>query len=270
MVPIRLVISDIDGTLVRQDASLAEATVAAFGRLRDAGIQATLISGRAPSGMFHLADALDITIPLGAFNGGTIFARNGALIAWSKLDRPVTLTVLSMSEKAGVDVWIFGENKWYVPTLDNSCIARERLTSGLEPIVVSNLADLAVEPDKIICVSENGEMLRMLAMDACAAIGATTTIAQSQSWFLDITAHTANKGEGIMALADAAGVSLDEVAVIGDMPNDIPMFAHAGMSIAMGQAPYAVRRCADFVTASNEHNGVALAIDEIVLAGLTA
>jgi len=270
LMSIRLVISDIDGTLVRQDKSLADATVAAFRRLRNAGIQATLISARAPSGMFSLADALDIAMPLGAFNGGTIFARNGVLLAWSRLDRADTRAVLTLSEKAGVDVWLFGEGKWYAHTLDNPRIARERLTSGLEPIVVSDLADVAVEADKIICFSERAELLRLLEHDACAAIGATTTIAQSQSYFLDITARAANKGDGIIALADAAGVSLDQVAVIGDMSNDLAMFARAGLSIAMGQAPEAVRRCADFVTASDEENGVAHAIDEIVLAGLTA
>ena len=174
LMSIRLVISDIDGTLVRQDKSLADATVAAFRRLRNAGIQATLISARAPSGMFSLADALDIAMPLGAFNGGTIFARNGVLLAWSRLDRADTRAVLTLSEKAGVDVWLFGEGKWYAHTLDNPRIARERLTSGLEPIVVSDLADVAVEADKIICFSERAELLRLLEHDACAAIGATT------------------------------------------------------------------------------------------------
>ena len=265
LLSIRLVISDIDGTLVRQDKSLADATIAAFGRLRDAGIQATLISARAPSGMFSLAEALDITIPLGAFNGGTIFERNGALLAWSRLDRAVTRTVLTLSEKTGVDVWLFSEGKWYARTLDNPRIAHERLSSGLEPTLVSDLANVAGEADKIICVSEDGELLRSLEENACAATGVTTTIAQSQSYYLDITARVANKGNGIVILADAAAVTLDQVAVIGDMPNDLPMFAGAGLSIAIGQAPEAVRRCADFVTASNEEDGVARAIDGLIL-----
>lgn len=114
---IRLVISDIDGTLVRQDKSLADATVAAFERLREDGIQASLISARGPSGMFSLAQALDITIPLGAFNGGTIFERDGALLAQSRLDRVVTRTVLTLSKMAGVDVWLFGAGEWYARTL---------------------------------------------------------------------------------------------------------------------------------------------------------
>ena len=80
-----------------------------------------------------------------------------------------------------------------------------------------------------------------------------------------MTHSQANKGDGISALAAALGVAMEDVAVIGDMPNDLPMFARAGMAIAMGQAPEAVRSQAAHVTTSNDEDGVAHAIDTILL-----
>lgn len=79
----------------------------------------------------------------------------------------------------------------------------------------------------------------------------------------------ANKGAGVAALAAAYGVPLSAVAVLGDQRNDLPMFALAGMSVAMGQAPEAVRAAASHVARSNEEDGVADAIDRFVLPAVT-
>jgi hydroxymethylpyrimidine pyrophosphatase-like HAD family hydrolase len=91
-------------------------------------------------------------------------------------------------------------------------------------------------------------------------IGARATIARSQPYYLDITHRLANKGDGIAALARAFGVALKEVAAFGDMPNDLPMFARAGLSVALGQAPGCVRAAASATAATNEQDGVADAI----------
>jgi hydroxymethylpyrimidine pyrophosphatase-like HAD family hydrolase len=76
----------------------------------------------------------------------------------------------------------------------------------------------------------------------------------------------ANKGDGVASIASAMNIPLANVAVIGDMPNDLPMFARAGLSIAMGQAPDVVRTAADWTTTSNEEDGVAHAIDRLIKA----
>ena len=101
-------------------------------------------------------------------------------------------------------------------------------------------------------------------------MGDAATVARSQPYYLDITAPAANKGDGIAAIAQAAGVPLDQVAAIGDMANDLPMFARAGLSIAMGQAPEVVRAKARHVTATNDADGVAAAIDRYILCTDTA
>lgn len=262
---IRLVVSDVDGTLVRHDKTLAPVTIAAFARLREAGCQATLISARPPSGMFALAKALGLTLPLGAFNGGTLVRPDGGIISAATLDPALARRVLALAAEAGVDRWYYGGSRWYVSDAANPHIARERISAGVDPVVAEDPALIEAPADKIVCVSDDAALLERLDRRIMAALGDGATVALSQTYFLDVTAPAANKGDGVTALAQAAGVPLSQVAVLGDMPNDLPMFARAGVAIAMGQAPDAVRAAAAYVSASNEEDGVAQAIDRYVL-----
>ncbi len=261
---IKLLVSDIDGTLVRNDKTLARATIDAFGRLSAAGIAATLISARPPSGMIRLAKALDIQGPLGAFNGGTIINALGDVISAQRLQSDVAATALAMLEAAGVDIWLFAHGRWYSRNTTNVHTDHERLAADTEPTLVADFSSLG-DLDKIVGISEDHAGLVRLEAEVIAAIGPRATIARSQPYYLDITAPAANKGDGISAIAHAAGFPLSQVAAIGDMGNDLPMFARAGLAIAMGQAPEAVRAAAQFVTASNDEDGVAQAIDRYIL-----
>jgi Cof subfamily protein (haloacid dehalogenase superfamily) len=267
---IRLLISDVDGTLVRHDKSLADATVAAFGRLRMAGIKSTLISARPPSGILHLAEALAFDGPVGAFNGGTLVRRDGTLSAVERLDPAVVTKVAAVMSRPGVDIWIFSGGLWYASTPDNPHTGREILSAGVKPTLRPVAEMPAREVDKIVGVSDDAALLIEVEGEAKAAAGSCATIARSQAYFLDVTAVKANKGDGITALARAYGVPLEEVAVIGDQTNDLPMFAKAGLAIAMGQAPDVVKAAADAVTASNDEDGVAIAIDRILGGGFSS
>lgn len=262
---IALVVCDIDGTLVRHDKTLADASIAAFGRLRRAGVQASLISARPPSGMLWLAEALDISLPLGAFNGGTLFRRDGGIMSSTHLSASAAKTALALLADAGVDAWLFARGRWYARDADNPRVPRERLSTAIEPTLVADLRDHADGTDKIVGVSEDGARLADVEARIKAALGDAVTAGLSQTYFLDVTCAAANKGVGVTAIAAAAGVPLDRVAVIGDMRNDLAMFSRAGLSIAMGQSQEPVRAAADLVTASSDDDGVAAAIDRFIL-----
>lgn len=96
---VRLLISDIDGTLVRHDKTLSDGVVAAVGRARAAGIAVSLISARPPSGMLWIAEKLGLTDPIGAFNGGTIVRPDGTVVAAEHLDPAVSQRVLSLIDQ---------------------------------------------------------------------------------------------------------------------------------------------------------------------------
>jgi Cof subfamily protein (haloacid dehalogenase superfamily) len=266
--PIRLVISDVDGTLVRHDKSLSEKNIAAFGRLRAAGIAATLISARPPSAWARWT--MPLGGPIGAFNGGTLFRRDGTISETERLAPETVTDVIAVMDRPGVDIWLFANGLWFARTRDNPHTPREILSAGVQPTIRPATETPMHDVDKIVGVSDDTPLLIEVEKQAKTSAGSRATVARSQAYFLDVTAVKANKGEGITALARAYGVPLDEVAVIGDMANDLPMFAKAGLSFAMGQAPDAVKAAADVITASNEEDGVAVAIDRILDGGLSS
>src|SRR6478736_4628809 len=102
-----LVISDVDGTLVRHDKSLAEATIAAVGRLTLAGIPFTLISARPPSGIAPLVERLGIAAPVAAFNGGTIVAPDGIVLERHFVDEMVVRGIFHLADGSGGTPWVF-------------------------------------------------------------------------------------------------------------------------------------------------------------------
>ncbi|MBA4308294.1 MAG: hydrolase Cof [Sphingopyxis sp.] len=262
---IRMLVSDIDGTLVRDDKRLSKDVIAAVGRLQEAGIRMSLISARPPSGMLWIAKQLQLTGLIGAFNGGTIIHTDGSLISAEQLEPECAERALALLALPAVTPWVFAGGKWYARTLDDVYVPRERRAANLEPVVRTDFAGLLSHADKIVGVSNDHVLLARLDAKIAAALGDAATVCRSQPYYLDITAPSANKGDGLGTLASAAGVPLANIAVIGDQRNDLPMFARAGLSVAMGQGPASVRDAAHRVTQSNEQDGVAHAIDEIIL-----
>jgi Cof subfamily protein (haloacid dehalogenase superfamily) len=262
---LRLVISDIDGTLVNHAKELTPGTIAAVARLRAAGIPFTLISARPPSGLYPLAATLGLSEPLAAFNGGTLFKVDGTVTERHLVPEEVVRGMFDLAEGTDAVPWIFADGLWYARVMEGVHVDHERVASAQEPIQSLDMSAFYGRVDKLTLVSDDQPMLRDLTARAQAKFGAEATIGQSQTYYLDITHRDANKGEGIASLAHTLGVDLADVAVLGDMPNDLPMFARAGISIAMGQAPDEVKAHARYVTTSNEADGVAHAIDTILL-----
>lgn len=259
-----LVVCDVDGTLVDKQKKLTDATAAAVKRLRAAGVEFTIISARPMSGMMPIAERLGLDVPMGAFNGGIVFRRDGTISEHHMVPVEVARGAFAAAADAAVDRWVFADNRWYASTDQGLHVEHERLASNQQPIVRADFSDLLDRADKITFVSDDAALLKDLA-NKVEPLAAAATIVQSQTYYLDITAGAGNKGNGITALAHAIGVSLSHTVAIGDQANDLAMFARAGRSIAMGNATDAVKAQADDVTTANDADGVAHAIDKFIL-----
>jgi Cof subfamily protein (haloacid dehalogenase superfamily) len=262
---VRFVISDVDGTLVNRDKSLTAPTIEAVARLQAAGIPFTIISARPPSGIAFLVEALKPTGPIAAFNGGTIIGPDGKVVERRILSRGAVETSFAIAGGSGATPWIFAEGRWHIVDPTNPHVPHEKIASAQQPLVESDMTPLFGEVDKLTWVSDDPMLLHRLQAEMREAIGAEATIGLSQTYYLDLTHPQANKGEGVATLARIAGVDLAQVAVLGDQFNDVPMFERAGIAIAMGQAPEAVKAKAAYISTSNDEDGVAHAIDTILL-----
>lgn len=262
---IKLVVSDVDGTLVRKDKSLSDGNVAAIGRLIEAGVQVTLISARPPSGMLWITEQLKLPGPFGAFNGGTLFAADGSIIEKHVLAEDVAHDVIAHLEQQPVIRWLYADGDWLASEDDPIHTPREVKSAGVDPIFAKHFGDRVTRADKIVAVTDDEALLDRIEDEVRAMLGDRATVARSQTYYLDITAPVANKGDGITALAKTYGVTLEDTVALGDQANDLPMFARAGFSVAMGQGPERVRNAAKAVAVSNDEDGVADAIDRFIL-----
>ena len=263
--PIRLLLCDIDGTLVRHDKSLPDENVAAIGELTARGIAVSLISARPPAGMLPIADKLGLSGPFGAFNGGTIFTGESKELCAAQVPPALAAHLLELYAAAKVTIWLFAANRWLSSDLADPHTPREVISSGLQPEEMCDVAGFLAAADKIVAVCDDRAKMDALEQRARAVVGKTATLVRSQDYYLDCTALTANKGDGVTRLAQLYGVPLSQVAVIGDQANDVAMFRRAGLAIAMGQASAAVQAEAHYVAASNADAGVADAVRRFVL-----
>ena len=261
---IALFISDMDGTLVTPEKTLTPRTVAAVAKLAQAGIGFSLISARPARGMASAAEALKVSLPIAAFNGGAVIAPDGAVLSARRLSAELSRAAFALLAEHGADAWVFADNEWLILNPNVPKIAREQRSVGFGPTLVDNFDAVIDRIDKIVGVSDDLPLLQGAEADAQARWGHLATIGRSQPYYLDFTHLEANKGGGVAALCEHIGVPLARTAVIGDMFNDISMFRRAGYAIAMGQAPEAVKAEAAVVTASNREDGFAQAVERLL------
>ncbi len=263
--PIRLVVSDVDGTMVNTDKALSPGVVDAAHRLRAAGIHLALVSSRPPRGMMFIQEELGLTGPLGGFNGGTILAPDGAVIEENTVPVEAVRITLDLLAKRGVSAWLFADNQWIIKDLHGDYVPKERHTVRFEPTLVDDFEPFVARCGKVVGASAKFDLLAECEDELHHLLHGAANAHRSQKYYLDLTHPDADKGTALHAIAKWYGIDAAEVASIGDMTNDVPMFRVAGLSIAMGNAPPAVAAEAMEHTGTNETTGWADAIDRLVL-----
>ena len=264
MTRISLVVSDVDGTLLPKDKVLTEGTQRAVRKLNEAGIGFTIVSSRPTIGMGFLVAPLGISLPLGAFNGSSIVDAALKPIEQHTIAIAVAQRSLDVLNAFGVDIWLFTNDRWYTRYPDGEYVPHEKRAIKADPTIVDDFTPYLPQACKIVGASSDATLLQRCEAAMQEAVGAEAIAVRSQTYYLDVTPAGHDKGTFVAAMAKRLGISTDAVATIGDMQNDLPMFATSGISFAMGNATDDVKRRATHVTDSNERDGFAAAM-EIVL-----
>ncbi|MDP9155871.1 MAG: HAD family hydrolase [Pseudomonadota bacterium] len=265
---VELVITDCDGTLLYTDKTLGEPAKEAVRNLSAAGVRFTVASSRPGKGMRTIVDTLGIKTPFAAFNGGKLVDPAG----WKTMNahwlaRDAAETALESLARDGIDAWVFIDDQWYITNPAGEYVPLERRTVGYDAVVVKRFEDIDLgSVEKIVASTSNAVLLESKEAEFAGTLKGRATAMRSQSYYLDITHPLANKGEGIRELAKLAGVALENVAVLGDMRNDVAMFDVAGVSIVMGQASAQVQANATFVSSTNDEDGFAGGVNGLLAA----
>jgi Cof subfamily protein (haloacid dehalogenase superfamily) len=264
MTRIALVVSDVDGTLVTKEKVLTDGARTAVRRLHDAGIGFTITSSRPPIGMRFLVAPLGITLPMGPFNGSSIVDTDLKPIEQHLIPADAVRKSLDVLNQFGVDIWLFTNEAWIIKRDDGKYVPHEQHTIQHDPVYADDFAPYIASACKIVGASADPELLAACETAMQKALGNEALAVRSQTYYLDITPPGQNKGTFVQAMASRLGIATDAVATIGDMQNDLAMFKVSGLSFAMGNATDDVKRQAAQVTASNEDEGFAGAIEMIL------
>ncbi|MBI3963283.1 MAG: HAD family phosphatase [Deinococcus sp.] len=261
---IRLVVSDVDGTLLAPDHSITPRVRTAVARATEQGIKVALASARPPQGLVWLLAELGIGPPFVSFNGALVMGASGQIVERHIMVPGTAQQVLALAQQYHLTPNVYVGQQWYVPWMDE-LVAEEARAVHCQPTAVNDLEKLlAPGVEKLLLMGDPEQVVRCQEA-AQARLGSQVAVARSYPTYLEVTSPGVGKGTGLRALARCLGIPLPEVMAVGDGQNDVDMITIAGLGVAMGHASEEVRAAARFVTASNDQDGLALAIEHWAL-----
>ncbi len=262
---IKLLLSDVDGTLVTNDKVLTPRTIAAVAELKDAGIGFTITSSRPPRGMTRFIAPLHLDLPIGGFNGGALIKPDLTVIERLMLDGDAAREAVGVIRAYNMDAWVYTETDWLVGDARGPHVAREEFTLGFPATEVADFGNAFDQVGKIVAVGDDPTRMARCHEELNVVLAGRASATRSQRFFIDITHPDANKGTLVGTLSRLLSIPIEEIATIGDMENDVLMFRRSGFSVAMGNATPEVKAEAKAITDNNEEDGFARAVEQFLL-----
>lgn len=271
----KLLVLDVDGTLLNDEREISKRTLAALLKVQQMGVRIVLASGRPTYGLMPLAKTLELG-NYGEFvlsyNGCQIIkAQNGEILFERRINPEMLPYLEKKARKNGFAIFTYHDDTLITDSPDNEYIKNEALLNNLKIIredEFSTAIDFA--PCKCMLVSDKEKALIGLEQHWEKRLAGTLDAFRSEPYFLEVVPCGVNKANTLGALLEHLGVTREEVIAVGDGVCDVTMLQLAGMGVAMGHSQDSVKVCADYVTASNEEDGVALAVEKLILAEVRA
>ncbi|SEF53269.1 Cof-type HAD-IIB family hydrolase [Parabacteroides chinchillae] len=269
----KLLVLDIDGTLLNDNKEITPRTQAALLKVQQMGIHIVLASGRPTNGVMPIAKKLELNHYGGfilSYNGGQIINVQTGELLFEKRINPEMLPYIDKKAKKN-DFAIFTYHKDYIITdkPDNEHIKQEAILSNMEIRGVNDFVE-AVDfaPCKCMLVSDDEEALIGLENHWKKRLGGVLDVFRSEPYFLEVVPQFIDKGNTLGVLLSKLSVLPEEVIAIGDGVCDVSMLQGAGLGIAMGNAEDSVKACVDITTLTNNEDGVAFAVEKAVLSAI--
>jgi len=264
---IRLVAMDLDDTLLRDDWTISPRVVKAIQKAQAQGVKMTIATGRMSISARPYAEQLGLDIPVITYHGAMIQqVLSGDILFRRVIPSALATQIVRDVEGRGVYAQVYLKDRVIASQRNDWSQEYERIASvRIEEADLSTL--LSQEPEgveKILLMGDESD-LDQLAPLLGQSYGEKVHITKSKPCFLEMTDGSVNKGVALAALAERFGIDRSEVMAIGDSFNDLEMIQYAGIGVAMGNARAEIQEQADIITASNEEDGVAEAIERYVL-----
>lgn len=271
----KLLVLDVDGTLLNDEREISKRTLAALLKVQQMGVRIVLASGRPTYGLMPLAKVLELGNYGGfvlSYNGCQIIkAQNGEILFERRINPEMLPYLEKKARKNGFAIFTYHDDNIITDSPDNEHIKHEAQLNNLRIIreeEFSTAIDFA--PCKCMLVSDKEEALVGLEQHWKRRLAGTLDTFRSEHYFLEVVPCGVDKANTLGVLLEHLGVKREEVIAIGDGVCDVTMLQLAGMGVAMGHSQDSVKVCADYVTTSNAEDGVALAVEKLILAEVHA
>lgn len=262
---IKLVAIDLDGTLLDNDRKISQRAKEAIQRVRAQGVEVTLATGRMFASARPYADELGLSLPLVTYQGALVkVSGTGEVLYHRKVDPELAQQVVAMGRERKCTVNFYVDDHVLVETLTPQAEEYSRKYNA----VFREIGDLRrvsqLSPIKMLVIDYDEGRLDQFQQECRERFGDSLYITKSMPEYLEFMHPEASKARGIDALARHLGITSRQVMAIGDSYNDLDMLEYAGLAIVMGNAREEVKRKADYVTCSNEDEGVAEALNKYI------
>ncbi|EIM05505.1 cof family hydrolase [Planococcus antarcticus DSM 14505] len=261
----KMIAIDLDGTLLTDELTISPETVATIQKAMKTGTIVTIATGRMFSSAKLIAQQLGINAPLITYQGAMIKAADGDDVLYERSVSPdISQKLLNIAREKNIHLQVYQDDILY------GAVETDKLVAYAEAVQVP----YAIEPDliklaqkgftKLLFIDEP-DVLALLQKELQAIFGDSAYIEKSKKNYLEVTHPEANKGNALLFLANKLGIDRSEIIGIGDNHNDFELLKSAGFGIAMGNAVQEVKDIADYITFTNNDEGVIHAIDKFIL-----
>jgi len=254
---IKMIVTDLDGTLLAGKSILPEENIRALRRAMEAGIQVVIASGRMIEATTPIAEKIGVNAPLSLFNGAMVYDhKSDRILAGTVVPRATAVRILEELEARGVYVQAFPGRGFYMEKKNHWTDYYENKISVSGTEVGMKLSKwLKTDVYKLLCLGEPAELARII--DEFAPMFPEATFVKSGETHLEIIARGVDKASGLKDISAITGVSPEEMMAFGDEMNDLPMLKYAGVGYAMDNAVPGVRSEMRLIAPKNTQCGVA-------------
>lgn len=260
----KLIAVDIDGTLLNSQGDITEKTVNAIQRVVEKGVLFTICTGRPIQGVERFNRILNLDAPFITYNGAMIVMGKSKEILYEQgLSPEDARSIIHWGKKLKTTIMVWSNNQLYASELNERAHDYKKL-STVEPILLENEEAIIQKGITKILWYDDIDKIDYFQSVLKDQLGDGVNYCTSKPTFLEFFDKKVSKAIAMEKLGEHFGISSEEMIAIGDGFNDLPMIEYAGLGVAMGNAPDLIKEKANFVTLSNDEDGIAYVLDKFV------
>ena len=264
-IPCSLVAVDLDGTLLNDNHTMTDRNRRVLGQLSAQGVTVVLISGRMHQSILPVSNQIGLENPIISYNGGMVkHAKTEKVLYHTPIPAPIAIELTEYCDRRGFHFNFCLNDRVYIKTRNQwSQLYEER--TGVTATVLDDLHQLDGETPTKMQAFDTPERITRLLIEFKEHFGRRLYVTRTQSEYIEFMNPHVSKGRALEILTDQLDIPMDFVVAFGDGYNDESMMKVAGFRIAMGNSVDEIKACADYITETNQNDGVAMAVEQLLL-----